>query len=173
MNTVRLGFTALGALTALLSGCGRDPEVTTTPTVSKDVLTREITERLTTTGEVPQSVTCREDLLGEVGRTARCEVVLSPTNSFEPVISVTGVDGSSIDYVVRPAVSKEQLEQAVSRLAAVPGVTIGPVVCDSGLDGTVGAVTQCDVDSGGVKVRRTVAVNNVEGLMMNFDLVPS
>ena len=30
----------------------------------------------------------------------------------------------------------------------------------------------CDVEAGGVKLRRTVEVNSVEGLMMNFDVVP-
>jgi hypothetical protein len=103
----------------------------------------------------------------------RCEVVMSPTNSFEPVITVTGVDRSAINYEMRPAVSKEQLEKAVSRLVAdAAGVQVASVSCDSGLEGKVGATAQCDVDAGGVKLRRTVEVNTVEGLMMNFDLVP-
>ena len=44
--------------------------------------------------------------------------------------------------------------------------------CESGLDGKVGATAHCEVDSGGVKLRRTVEVNTVEGLMMNFNVVP-
>jgi hypothetical protein len=43
-----------------------------------------------------------------VGRTAHWDVVLSPTNSFEPVVTVTRVDGTTIDYEMTPAVSKEQ-----------------------------------------------------------------
>ncbi len=69
--------------------------------------------------------------------------------------------------------SKEQLEKAV--LAARgrrAGVPVDSVSCESGLDGKVGAVAHCDVDAGGVKLRRTVEVNSVEGLMMNFDVVP-
>lgn len=171
MHTPTTALGALGAAAALLCGCNASPDVRIAPTVSRDVLASEITDRLTTAGEAPQSVTC-EDLVGEVGMTARCEVVLSPTNSFAPVVAVTRADGSTVDYEVTPALSKEQLEQAVSRLASVPGVPVGSVTCQSGLDGKVGAVANCDVESGGVTVRRTVAVKNVEGLMMNFDLVP-
>ena len=40
------------------------------------------------------------------------------------------------------------------------------------LNGKVGATAHCDVDAGGVSLRRTVEVNSVEGLMMNFDVVP-
>ena len=141
--------------------------------VDKDALQTDIAARLAKAGEQPQSVTCKEDLVGEVGRTARCEVVMSPTNSFEPVVTVTGVDGSTIDYEMSPAVSKEQLEKAVSRLVAdAARAPVASVSCESGLDGKVGAIAHCEVDAGGVKLRRTVEVNKVEGLMMNFDVVP-
>ncbi|HEX2213406.1 MAG TPA: DUF4333 domain-containing protein [Mycobacterium sp.] len=172
MHTAAAAFAALGAAAAVLCGCSATSEVGIAPTVSRDALQREITDRLASAGEAPHEVTCKEDLVGEVGMTARCEVVLSPANSFEPVITVTKADGSTIDYEMTPAVSKEQLEKAVSRLAAGPGVTIQQVTCETGLDGKVGAVAHCDVEAGDVTVRRTVKVDNVEGLMMNFDLVP-
>jgi hypothetical protein len=138
-----------------------------------DDLQNEVAPARTKTGEQPHSVTCRENLVGEVGRTTRCEVVMSPTNSFEPVITVTGVDGSAINYKMRPAESKEQLEKAVSRLVAdAAHAQVASVSCESGLEGEVGATAYCEVDSGGVKLRRTVEVNTIEGLMMNFDVVP-
>jgi hypothetical protein len=37
------------------------------PTVATDVLQREIVDRLASAGQLPQSVTCAEDLVGEVG----------------------------------------------------------------------------------------------------------
>ena len=49
---------------------------------------------------------------------------------------------------------------------------VASVSCESGLEGKVGATAHCEVDSGGVKLRRTVKVNSVEGLMLNFDVVP-
>jgi hypothetical protein len=158
---------------ALVSGCDASGGVGGTPAVGGDALQTDIAARFAKAGEQPQSVTCNEDLVGEVGKTTRCEVVMSPTNSFEPVITVTGVDGSAINYEMRPAVSKEQLEKEVARLVAdAAGVQVASVSCESGLEGGVGKVTYCDVDAGGVKLRRTVEVNTVEGLMMNFDVVP-
>ena len=144
-----------------------------TPTVSKDALQKEITNRLAKAGEQPQSVTCKEDLIGEVGKTARCDVVMSPTNSFEPVVTVTGVDGSTINYEMTPALSKDQLEKAVSRLVAdAEEAQVDSASCESGLEGEVGAVASCDIDAGGVQLRRMVEVTSVEGLMLNFAVLP-
>ncbi|HEX9497170.1 MAG TPA: DUF4333 domain-containing protein [Mycobacterium sp.] len=158
---------------ALVSGCDANVGIGGTPAVGRDALQTDIAARLAKEGEQPQSVTCRENLVGEVGKTTRCEVVMSPTNSFQPVITVTGVDGSAINYEMTPAVSKEQLEKAVSRLVAdAARVQVAWVSCESGLEGKVGATAHCDVDAGGVKLRRTVEVNTVEGLMMNFDVAP-
>jgi Domain of unknown function (DUF4333) len=168
--------TALGVLVsagALVSGCSVPTGTDGKPTVSKGALQTDIADLLAKAGEQPESVTCKEDLVGEVGKTARCEVVMSPTNSFEPVVTVTRVDGNTVDYEMRPAVSREQLEKAVSRLVtAAAGVPVDSVSCESGLQGNVGAAAYCDVDAGGVKLRRTVEVSNVEGLMINFDVVP-
>ena len=173
---MRTRMAAVGVLVAggaLVSGCSVSAGTDLKATVSKGSLQTDIADRLTEAGEHPESVTCKEDLVGEVGKTARCEVVISATNSFEPVVTVTSVDGATIDYEMSPAVSKEQLEKAVSRLVtAAAGVQVDSVSCQSGLQGNVGAVAACDVDAGGVKLRRTVEVSNVEGLMMNFDVVP-
>jgi hypothetical protein len=167
---------AVGALViagALVSGCDANVGIGSRSAVGRDALQTDIAARLAKAGEQPQSVTCHENLVGEVGRTTRCEVVMSPTNSFEPVITVTSVDGSAINYEMSPAVSKAQLEKAVSRLVAdAARVQVASVSCESGLDGKVGATAHCDVDAGGVKLRRTVEVNTVEGLMINFDVVP-
>jgi hypothetical protein len=173
MRTLTAVLGAAAALGALVSGCSVSIGGDGKPTVSRGALQIDIADRLTRAGEQPESVTCKEDLVGEVGKTARCDVVMSPTNSFEPVVTVTRVEGTTIDYEMSPAVSKEQLEKAVSRLVSgASGVQADSVSCASGLQGNVGAVAHCDVDAGGVRLRRTVEVNNVDGLMMNFDLVP-
>jgi hypothetical protein len=173
LRTVSSAVGALVTAWALVSGCDGNVRIGGAPAVGRDALQTDIAARLAKTGERPQSVTCRENLVGEVGRTTRCEVLMSPTNSFEPVITVTGVDGSAINYKMRPAESKEQLEKAVSRLVAdAAHAQVASVSCESGLEGEVGATAHCEVDSGGVKLRRTVEVNTIEGLMMNFDVVP-
>ena len=51
-------------------------------------------------------------------------------------------------------------------------VQVDSVSCESGLEGKVGAVAYCDLDAGGVQLRRMVEVTNVEELMMNFDVLP-
>ncbi len=157
---------------ATLTGCsfslGSGP-----PVVDKSALQSDISERLSKLGESPESVTCKDDLVGEVGKTARCEVVISATNSFEPVVTVTGAEGSTVKYDMNPAVSKEQLQTSVATLlASGPGADVDSVECESGLDGKKGAVSYCDVTGGGVTVRRTVEVTGVSGLMMNFDVIP-
>ena len=173
MRTVTTAMGALATLGALVTGCDASVGVGGTAAVGKDALQTDIAGRLAAAGEQPQSVTCGEDLVGEVGKTARCEVVMSPTNAFEPVITVTAVDGSTISYEMTPALSRVQLEKAVSRLVAeATHAAVASVSCGSDLVGTVGATAHCDVDSGGVKLRRTVEVNSVEGLKMNFDVVP-
>jgi hypothetical protein len=86
------GMGAVVLAGAVLSGCGSHP------TVSKDSLQNDISDRLTKAGQQPRSVTCKDDLIGEVGRSARCEIVLSPQNTFESVVTVTGVAGSVVNY---------------------------------------------------------------------------
>lgn len=172
MRRVVAAVGALAVACAAASGCSFNVGVGK-PTVSRNDLQNDISDQLSKAGEKPQSVTCKDDLEGEVGKTTRCEVVLSATNSFEPVVTVTKVDGTTVSYDMTPAVSKEQLEKSVSGLVAKStGLQVESVSCESGLEGKVGAVAYCDVDAGGVTVRRTVEVNKVKGLMMNFNVVP-
>ena len=143
------------------------------PVVAKSDLQKDISERLEKAGEKPQSVTCKDDLPGEVGKTTRCEVVISDTNSFEPIVTVTKVEGKTVSYEMTPAVSKEQLEKSVSNLVAnASGEKVESVVCESGLEGKKGAEVHCDVTAGGVTLKRTVDVTKVDGLLMNFTLIP-
>jgi Domain of unknown function (DUF4333) len=173
MRMVTAVMGGLAIVCAGLAGCSFSAGVNSTPSVSKDALQKDIAERLTKAGEQPESVSCKEDLVGKVGTTTRCEVVMGPSNSFEPVVTVTGLDGSTINYEMTPALSKDQLQEAVSRLVSdAEGVQVGPVSCESGLEGKVGAAAYCDVDAGEVQLRRMVEVTNVEGLMMNFDVLP-
>jgi hypothetical protein len=135
-------------------------------------LQEDIAARLTEAGEKPESVTCKQDLAGKVGTTARCEVVVTPTNSFEPIVTVTAADGAAVDYEMTPAVSREQLAQVVARLLADAGVPdVGAVSCESGAEGRVGAISHCEFNAGAVRSRRTVEVAAVRGLLMNFELL--
>jgi hypothetical protein len=142
------------------------------PTVDRVALQNDIAKRLADAGQPPQSVSCQEDLVGEVGRTVQCDVVMNDVNSFAPVVTVTSADGDGIDYELTPALSQAQLEQAVARLVLEksPG-PVDSVACESGLAGTVGTVVYCDVDDAGVRSRRAVKVTEVSGLTLNFILL--
>ena len=163
---------AAGMVCCALSGCTANGGGSNVPTVSRQALQEDISRRLAEAGEKPQSVTCREELVGELRATARCEVVVSATNSFEPIVTVTAVDGEAVDYAMRPAVSKSQLETMVSRLVGSFGeISVRAVSCESGIEGRVGALAHCEVDGPDVRVRRTVAVSAVNGLKMEIDVV--
>jgi hypothetical protein len=164
-NVLRIG--ALAVVGTLLAGCGSGP------TVSRDALQKDIADRLTAAGQSPQSVRCKDDLVGESGRSARCDVVLSPRNAFEAVVTVTGVQSGTVNYDMKPALSKEQLQASVATLVETAGgEPVTSVDCESGLDGDAGAEAFCWVHAAGATVRRTVEVKNVRGLVLSYDLVP-
>ena len=161
---------ALGAVAAV-AGCSFSIGGGT-PTVSQDDLQKDISDRLAKAGEKPESVTCDGPLVGEVGKTTRCDVVISRTNSFQPVVKVTEVEDTTISYEVTPAMSKEQLEDYISARDADDGKQVESVSCDSGLDGVKGAVTYCDTEAPKGTFRKKVEVVDVDGLLMNFNFVP-
>jgi Domain of unknown function (DUF4333) len=165
-----LGAVAVGW--AALPGCSFEFGTTSTPTVSQNDLQNDISQRLSEAGEQPQSVTCDGPLVGEVGKTTRCDVVISRTNSFQPVITVTKVDGTMVSYDVKPAMSKEQLEQYISARDSDAGLQVESVSCESGLDGKKGALTHCDTEAPKGTFRRNVEVTDVDGLLMKFSFVP-
>jgi hypothetical protein len=165
--------TVIGAamVVAALTGCSASTDASGSPVVSRQTLQADVADRLAKAGDPPQSVICQDDLVGEIGRTARCDVAMSVTNGFQPIATVTRVDGATVDYELTPALSQAQLEKAVAGLVAENvGDRVDSVACESGLEGRVGATARCDVDAGGTKARRTVRVTDVSGLTMNFNL---
>jgi hypothetical protein len=96
-------------LGAGLTGCSAsvktETSVTTTKSVNADDLQKDLTDRLTKAGMTAKSVTCKDDLIGEVGRTARCDVSFSDTNNVEAVFTATKVDGTTVDFDISPAMT--------------------------------------------------------------------
>jgi len=168
---MRTMATLVAFAVAAATGCGLDGRHEV-PTVDRVALQNDIAKRLAEASQPAKSVSCHEDLVGEVGRTVQCDVVMSDVNSFAPIVTVTSADGAGIDYELRPALSQAQLEQAVARLVLEksPG-PVDSVACESGLAGTVGTVVYCDVDIAGVRARRAVKVTEVSGLTLNFILL--
>ncbi len=150
-----------------------NPSSSNSPRVSKQHLQEDISKRLSSAGNTPQSVSCPQDLAGEVGQSTRCEVTMSASSGLEPIVTVTGVEGTKVHYDITPAVSKTQLETAVSQMIARSSkAPVSSVSCLSGLDGKVGAVAYCNVTAQAATIQRTVEVTGVSGLAMNYHLVP-
>jgi hypothetical protein len=171
MRTVAGVLGAAGLLAAAVGGCSFNFSAGSTPTVSAADLQNDIKDRLTKAGESPQSVTCKDDLVGVVDKTTRCEVVLSETNAFEPIVKVTKVEGATVNYEMTPALSQQQLEKAVGVL--VEGNSdqkVESVTCGGGLEGKVGNTADCTVVGGGESMDTVVNVTKVTGLMMNFEV---
>ena len=164
-----LGILAMSGLA--LTGCSFSVGGSSTPTVTKDALQTDLTKKLTDAGTTPKSVTCQEDLVGEVGKTSRCALDLGPTDSIEAVVKVTSVDGSTINYDATPSVTQQQLEASVSALLSDVG-PVDSVECEAGLEPTPDTGTFCTVTSEGVPVQREVSVSKVNGLLMDYSVLP-
>lgn len=129
------------------------------PTLSASDLQKSLADSLATP---PQSITCAGDLVGEVGQTESCEVVINDTTSVQAKITVTKVSGSDVSYDSKPSMTKAQLEKAFAAKASAQ------VTCDSGLDGKVGSSTTCRVTKDGTINNATVSVTEVQGLFMSL-----
>lgn len=62
-----------------------------------------------------KSVTCKDDLVGEVGKTAGCDVDFNDTNSVEAVFTATKVEGTTVSFDIAPAMTKDQLRKRFRR----------------------------------------------------------
>lgn len=166
-------LTAVALTGMTLTGCSFSVGSGGAPVVAKADLQKDISDRMEKAGEKPKSVTCKDDLKGEVGKTVTCEVAITDDNVIDPVVTVTKVDGSTVSYDMTPAVSKEHLQTAVSRLLSQSANTpVESITCESGLDGKKGSEAHCEVTQGGTTLKRTVEVTKVDGLLMNFTVIP-
>ena len=173
MRTLVGALSAATIAGAVLAGCSFNFGVNTEPVVSKERLQEDISERLAEADEEPQSVKCKDDLPGEVGAKTRCEVVISDTNSFEPIVEITGVEGTKIRYDVTPALSRRQVEKAVAGLVEeVEDVDVESVSCESGVEGKKGKKTSCEVEANDMSAQWDFNITEVKGLLMNVQVFP-
>lgn len=174
----QLGAAALiaaGLLSFGLSGCsskddkkatddkadGKSASATGAPSMSAADLQKSLATRIST-ATPPQSITCPAGLIGEVGKTDSCEVMVNDTTSVQANVTVTGVNGSTIEYDFTPSMTQAQLEKAFSANVSAE------VTCDGGLDGKVGSSTTCQVTKDGTTDSTTVSVSKVQGLYMSL-----
>ena len=92
IGSVLLGFAAV----AISAGCSAGGV-----TVGKDDVAGEISTQLKQeVGRAPESVTCPEDLKGEVGATLRCELD-DKGEKYGVTATVTKVDGSNVKFDIK------------------------------------------------------------------------
>ena len=166
-NRLAAGAAAIASVALLgagLSGCSVKVEKSP-PSVGAADLQKQLTDQLSGADPAPKSVTCKNDLAGQVGKTASCDVTFSDTNAVEAVVTVTSVDKDNVSYDISPMLTKEQLAKSVSAMADAASA-----VCASGLEGKIGATAQCDVTVDGVTTKRMVEVDGVSGLSMDYSV---
>lgn len=154
-----------GLLGAGLTGCST--KASTTSAVSAGDLQKQITDQLTEAGNAPKSVSCSDELVAEVGKSAMCDAVFSDVNSVQAKVTVTSVKDSNVSFELSPSLTKEQLEKTVSAIDDTQTAT-----CESGLDGAVGATAKCEVTVDGMAAKRAVEVEAVDGLQLDLGVVP-
>lgn len=165
-NRVAAGAAALAALGLLgagLSGCSS--KVETPKAISASDLQKRLTDQFAGLKTPPKSVTCKDDLAAQVGKTAGCEVALGDDNSVQAMVTVTSVNGSDVQYDIMPTYTKDELAKVVSGM--LPNST---VTCATGIEGKIGATAQCDATRDGVDSRRVLLVDNVSDLTIDMSM---
>lgn len=154
---------ALVSLGAGASGCSKKAETPTS--MSAADLQKKLTDQFAASAKPPKSVTCKDDLAAEVGKTSSCEVALDDTDHVQAVVTVTSVNGSDLQYDIMPAYTKDELAKAVSSM-----MPDSMVACATGLEGKIGATAQCDVTRDGVDSKRVLEVDGISGLDMDVSI---
>jgi hypothetical protein len=172
-----VGIVVLAALVvagSVATGCSALGMETGPPIVANTDLRDKIVDNLKENGIEPKSVTCQDDLVGEVGRTTQCEVEAAGANELlAPIVTVTSVEGSRVNWRLDPALSQKQVERMVTGIVDQnTGVAPDSVSCESGLEGKMDSFTRCDIATGGATLRHTATVIHVENMTMNFVLLP-
>lgn len=85
-----------GGVVLVVVGCSSGP-----PMFDKTEVADEISYQLEQkAGRAPESVSCPQDLRGEVGATQRCELKNGP-ETYGITVTVTKVEGPNIDFDVK------------------------------------------------------------------------
>lgn len=162
--TGAVALAALGLLGAGLSGCSVKVEKTAASVSAAD-LQKKLTDQFAASEKPPKSVTCKDDLVAEVGKTSSCEVALDDNNHVQAVVTVTSVNSGDVQYDIMPAYTKDELAKAVSSM--LPDST---VACATGLEGKIGATAMCDVTRDGIDSKRVLEVDDISGLQMDVSV---
>lgn len=178
-NSAVAMITVAGVIALGLTGCSASVNVgtTSTPSVSASTLQDELAAKLTDSGRPTDSVVCKDDLPGEVGKSANCDVVYADGTKANAVLTTKSVEGDTVnfDYDVTVLMDSQQVQDVLGeKLAAQTGLEIESVECSADLPAKVGGSVDCFAAStDGQSQGYTVTVTSVENGTVNFDFQPT
>lgn len=135
---------SVGLVVVSVPACARSAEPVSARYMSLGDLQTSVSRRLADAGGKPESVRCDDGLVGEPGKTTECEVAFSSVtgvpSTSRVLVTSTGADQSNVTFDLAPAMSEQDVEKTVARMAGVPAAR-----CQTGLAGKVGEATRCDL----------------------------
>lgn len=139
-------------------------------TVSKGDVANQISTKMTApNGQKPESVSCPDDLKGEVGAQINCTMKVNGQTSTVNV-TVSSINGNQANFDMVNTIDKNQVASQISdQLAQQFGSKPDSVTCPDNLKGTQGATLRCQLVDGGQKYGITVTVNSAQGSDVNFN----
>ncbi|WP_214406665.1 DUF4333 domain-containing protein [Pseudonocardia lacus] len=168
---------AVGAVARVSSVRGDQVVFDTTsdaPLVAPQDVATAVDEHVGTLGhDVDGGADCPGALIGETGRSVRCEFAVGG-QPVDAVVTVSAVTAAEVEFDIAlqaRAVARDVVEQDVAYLIAQEyGAVVDSADCDGGLDPEVGASTLCTVTGGGDRLDLRVAVAALEDGLVVYDL---
>jgi hypothetical protein len=130
-------------LTLACAGCSGGEKVVTKTDVANQISVK-------VNGIKPDSVTCPDNLKGQVGATLHCEFK-NAGQTFGVNVTVTSVNGDDVEFSMVETVYKDDVANAVRDMVSQQHGRIDPVTCPTDLNATVGAAERCDITDRGVQ----------------------
>jgi hypothetical protein len=142
-----------------VAACSSGPSV-----VSKDDVASQVSSKMTdASGDKPDSVSCPQDLKGEVGAQVNCGMKVKG-QPFNVNVTVTSIDGDQVKFDMVETVDKDQVADQISaQLAQQAGRKPDSVTCPDNLKGTKDATLRCELTDQGQTYGVTVTVTDVKG----------
>ncbi|AEA27505.1 hypothetical protein Psed_5371 [Pseudonocardia dioxanivorans CB1190] len=148
-----------------LSACG--------VSVAKEDLAQSVTAKLAEQKVEAAGMTCPENLKGETGASVTCQYTTAAGQPVDVVVSVTSVDGSTVNYTAQPKARPllpAVVAKSVTADLAKQNVEAKDLQCPSELPAQQGASIECAFTADGQPVGAKVTVTAVEDANVSYDV---
>ena len=143
-------------------------------TVSKSDVQSQITTKITDSGgKKAESVTCPNDLKGEVG--AQIDCTMKDGDKTRTVnVTVTSIDGDNVKFDMVKIYNKDEVAGDIKdQLTQQLGTKPDTVTCPDNIKGKDGASMRCEATIDGQKYGVTASVDKDQGLTYKVDDKPT